>query len=133
MAALGLMDLHSADTPANVPRTESKPVTLPEETAQDLLIHKVEPEYPAIAKAARISGIVEVTAIISKTGEIHDLHAQCGPEGLIEAALAAIQLWKYRPYLLNGKPVEVQTTIRVTFALGNKKKPKFSKGSCHVE
>jgi protein TonB len=122
-----------ADTPANVPRSESKPVIIPEDEAVGILIHKVNPEYPAKAKKARISGIVILKATISKTGEILDLHAECGPESLLEASLKAVREWKYRPYLLRGEPVEVQTTIRVTFALGDKKKLPFSKDSCPVE
>jgi protein TonB len=62
-----------------------------------------------------------------------DLHAECGPESLLEASLNAVREWKYRPYLLRGEPVEVQTTIRLTFALGDKKKLPFSKDSCPVE
>jgi protein TonB len=98
-----------------------------------MLIHKVNPEYPGIAKAARISGIVTVKAKISTAGEISDLHVECGPEILREPSLKAIREWKYRPYLLRGEPVEVQTTIKVTFALGGKKKVPFSKDSCPVE
>lgn len=62
-----------------------------------------------------------------------DLHAECGPESLLEASLKAVREWKYRPYLLRGETVEVQTTIRLTFALGDKKKLPFSKDSCPVE
>ncbi len=98
-----------------------------------MLIHKVNPEYPRIAKAARISGIVTLKATISKAGEISDLHVECGPEILRGPSLKAIREWKYRPYLLHGKPVDVQTTIKVTFALGGKKKLPLSKDSCPVE
>lgn len=98
-----------------------------------MLIHKFDPEYPAKARKARISGIVILKATISKTGEISDLHAECGPEILQESSLKAVRDWKYRPYLLHGEPVEVQTTIKVTFALGGKKKLPFSKDSCPVE
>ena len=122
-----------ADTPANIPRSDSKPIIIPENAAVGLLIHKVEPKYPGIAKAARISGIVILRATISKTGEILDLHAECGPEILQEASIKAVREWKYRPYFLRGEPVEVQTTIKLTFALGDKKKLPFSKDSCPVE
>ncbi len=137
-AALGLMghfsgDAALADTPTNVPRSDSKPVIIPEGLAVGMLIYKVEPEYPAKAKKARISGIVELKATISKTGEISDLHAECGPESLQESSLKAVRQWKYRPYILRGRPVEVQTTIRVIFALGDKKKLPFSKDSCPIK
>jgi TonB family protein len=137
-AALGFVghfseDAPLADTPANVPRSDSKPVIIPEDMAVGMLIHKVDPEYPRLAKAARISGIVTLKATISKTGEILDLHVECGPAILQEPSLKAIREWKYRPYLLRGEPVEVQTTIKITFALGGKKKLPFSKDSCPVE
>ncbi|MGD0737728.1 MAG: energy transducer TonB [Terracidiphilus sp.] len=98
-----------------------------------MLIYKVNPEYPAEAKKARISGIVILKATISKAGDISDLHAECGPAILLEPSLKAVREWKYRPYLLRGVPVEVDTTIKVTFALGGKKKLPFSKDSCPVE
>jgi TonB family protein len=121
------------DTPANTPRPAPKWVNVPGDVAAGLLIHKVDPEYPRLAKAARVSGIVTLRATISKTGEIVDLHVECGPTILQEPSVKAIREWKYRPYLLNGTPVEVQTTIKVTFALGGKKKLPFSKDSCPVE
>jgi protein TonB len=122
-----------ADTPTNVPPPSSKTVVIPQELAVGLLIHKVEPEYPIEAKKARISGIVILKATISKTGEILGLHAECGPEMLQEASLKAVRQWTYKPYLLRGEPVEVQTTIKVVFALGGKKKLPFSKDSCPLE
>ena len=126
-------DAALANTLANVPPSGSKPVTIPNDVAVGMLIYKVDPEYPAKAKAARISGIVILKATISKAGEISDLHPECGPAILQEPSLKAVREWKYRPYLLRGEPVEVQTTIRVTFALGGKKKLPFSKDSCPVE
>jgi TonB family protein len=121
------------DTPVSVPLSDPKPIDIPADTMAGMLIHKADPEYPRLAKAARISGIVTVNATISKTGEIVDLHVQCGPKILQEPALKAIREWKYRPYLLNGESVEVQTTIKVIFTLGGKKKLPFSKDSCPVE
>ena len=91
-----------ADTPANVPRSDSKPVIIPADVMVGILIHKVDPEYPRLAKAARISGIVTLKATISKTGEILDLRVECGPAILQEPSLKAIREWKYRPYLLRG-------------------------------
>ena len=126
-------DAPLADTPTNVPQKGSKRVIIPEDVAVGMLIHKVNPEYPAKAKKARISGIVILVATISKTGEIRDLHAECGPESLLEPSPKAVREWKYRPYLLRGEPIEVQTTVKITFALGDKKKVPFSKDSCPVE
>jgi len=61
-----------------------------------------------------------------------NLHAECGPEILQEASIKAVRQWTYKPYLLHGEPVEVETEIRVGFALGDKKKLPFSKDSCPV-
>jgi protein TonB len=72
-------------------------------------------------------------ATISKAGDITNLRVICGPQMLQDASIKAVQQWKYRPYTVHGEPVEVETTIRVTFTLGDKKKLKFSKDSCPVQ
>ncbi|MFZ0796938.1 MAG: energy transducer TonB [Terriglobales bacterium] len=81
------------------------------------LIHKVEPPYPKLAQSARIQGQVLLTAIISKTGEIENLVLISGHPLLAPAAIEAVKQWRYRPFLLNGEPVEVETTITVNFEL----------------
>lgn len=78
----------------------------------------VSPVYPAIAKAAHVSGAVVLRAVISKTGDIQSLSVVSGPEMLRSSAVAAVQGWKYRPYLLNGQPTEVDTTVTVNFTFG---------------
>jgi len=82
-----------------------------------LLIHKVQPPYPPIARAARIQGSVVLRAIISKEGEIQDLQLVSGHPMLVQGAIDSVKQWHYRPYLLNGQPVEVETTITVNFQL----------------
>lgn len=82
-----------------------------------MLVHQVQPEYPTIAKSARISGEVVLKAIVSKEGEIQDLQLVSGHPMLVKAAIEAVKQWRYRPYLLNGQPVEVETTITVIFSL----------------
>jgi periplasmic protein TonB len=77
-----------------------------------------EPRYPTIAIAARVQGTVVLAATISKTGTIENLRVVSGPSMLAMAAEQAVQTWRYRPYLLNGAPVEVETTVRVLFHLG---------------
>lgn len=79
------------------------------------LINKVEPLYPPLARSARIQGQVVLTAIISKDGTIEDLRVLSGHPLLIQAALDAVRQWRYKPYLLNGEPVEVETTVTVNF------------------
>jgi protein TonB len=75
------------------------------------------PMYPAIAGAAHLQGTVVLQATISKTGAIEDLRVLSGPPMLLNAAFDAVKTWRYRPYLLNGEPVEVETTINVVFKL----------------
>jgi protein TonB len=82
------------------------------------LLAKTLPQYPAIAKAAHIQGIVVLQATISKTGSIQNLRVISGPPMLQQAAMDAVRSWRYKPYLLNGEPVEVETTINVVFNLG---------------
>lgn len=84
-----------------------------------LLLSKVIPEYPAIAKAAGVQGDVKLHAIISKDGAIQSLAVISGSAMLIPSALNAVQQWKYRPYMLNGQPVEVETFITVSFKKTN--------------
>jgi len=81
------------------------------------LINQVKPIYPPLAKQARISGTVELSAIIGKDGRVQDLKVVRGHPLLVQAALDAVKNWIYKPTLLNGEPVEVSTTIDVNFTL----------------
>lgn len=82
-----------------------------------LLVNKVQPVYPPLARQTRISGTVRLHAIISKAGTIQELTVISGHPLLVRAALDAVQQWRYRPTLLNSEPVEVDTTIDVIFSL----------------
>jgi len=84
---------------------------------QGQILQKTQPVYPPIAKAAHMQGTVTLHAIISKTGTIEKLEAISGPEMLKGAALDAVKSWRYKPYLLNGEPTEVDTTVIVNFNL----------------
>ena len=95
-----------------------KKVTISAGVSQGLAISRPSPTYPAIAKAARVSGTVVLRATISKTGTIEGLQVVDGPPMLRQSALDAVRTWRYRPYLLNGEPVEVDTTVNVIFSLG---------------
>jgi protein TonB len=81
------------------------------------LIYKPQPPYPPMARAARIQGPVILRAIISKAGTIENLQTLSGHPLLVPAALEAVKHWRYRPYVLNGEPVEVETQITVNFIL----------------
>jgi protein TonB len=82
-----------------------------------LLIRKVPPTYPPLARQARIQGVVILQAQISKTGDIQNLQLISGHPMLAPAAIEAVKQWKYKPYLLNGEPVEVDTQVQVNFTL----------------
>lgn len=81
------------------------------------LLRKVQPVYPPLAKGARIQGPVVLAAVISKAGTIENLRALSGHPMLVGAAIDAVSQWRYRPYILNGEPVEVETRIVVNFTL----------------
>ena len=83
------------------------------------LINKPTPEYPPLAKMARISGMVKLEAIISKDGTIQDLKVLSGHPLLVKSAMEAVQRWRYQPTLLNGEPVEVITEVEVNFTLSD--------------
>ena len=83
------------------------------------LTRKVTPEYPQIAKAARVQGTVVLHAIIAKDGSIQELQYVSGPPLLMKAAMDAVREWHYRPTMLNSEPVEVDTTISVVFTFGS--------------
>ena len=81
------------------------------------LLFRAQPIYPPIARQARVLGMVELRAIISKAGTIENLTVVSGHPMLVKAAVDAVRQWRYRPYLLNNDPVEVETEITVTFVL----------------
>ena len=93
-------------------------IRLPSRLVEGNIIYKSIPPYPTIAKAAGVEGTVEMQATISKTGTIENLRVISGKEMLRQAAIDAVKTWRYRPYLLNGQPVEVETTVDVIFKLG---------------
>ncbi|HEV2280377.1 MAG TPA: energy transducer TonB [Acidobacteriaceae bacterium] len=108
-------------TPPSAPRVEPArprgPVHVSGGLAEGRLIVPIQPVYPAIAREAHIQGTVVVEAIISTSGRIENTHVVSGPPLLVQAALNAIQQARYRPFLLNNQPIEVETTIRVVFTL----------------
>jgi protein TonB len=83
--------------------------------AEGMKVHDVQPTYPQMARIAHIQGDVTLQATISKSGSIENLRAVSGHPILIQAALDAVRQWKYKPYVLNGEPVEVETQITVKF------------------
>jgi len=82
-----------------------------------MLIKQVQPTYPRPAVAARIEGTVLLAAVVDMQGRITQLHALSGHPLLVPAAIEAVKQWRYRPYILNGNPVEVETQVSVIFTL----------------
>jgi TonB family protein len=97
--------------------TPGERVHVSQGVSQGLLTRKVAPSYPPLARQARISGTVELKALINQTGEVESLSLISGHPMLAPAAIDAVKQWRYRPYLLNGKAVNVETEITVNFAL----------------
>lgn len=105
--------------PAHVEKRQpSAPVPVGGDVQMAKLIRKVLPEYPPIARSARISGVVRLIGIIAKDGTIRDLQLVSGHPLLARAAMDAVRQWVYKPTLLNGMPVEVIAPIEVRFTLG---------------
>ena len=102
----------------NHPSQPNGPVNVKADVMQNQILHKVTPVYPLEAKKARIQGNVELEAIIETSGEVGNLKVISGPAALQQSALDAVRQWTYKPFLLNGAPVEVKTTINVTYTLG---------------
>ncbi len=107
-----------SSTPVAVPKIATpQRVRVSAGVTQGLLVKRVQPNYPPLARQARIQGTVVLQAQISKTGDIENLQLISGHPMLAPAAIEAVKQWKYRPYLLNGEPVEVETQVQVNFTL----------------
>ena len=100
-----------------VPKTMPETLQLSQGVSQGLLIKKIAPVYPPSALQLRKQGTVELLATISKTGEITKVRVLSGDSMLAKAALDAVRQWKYRPFLLNAEPVQIETQITIIFRL----------------
>jgi protein TonB len=112
--------VNSTSNLPNVPKLQPvvpRRISISQGVTKGMLVHQPQPAYPEIAKAARIQGNVILQAVISRDGSIQDLQLVSGHPMLVPAAIEAVKQWRYRPYLLNGQPVEVETTITVIFQL----------------
>jgi len=112
--------ISSSSSPAAIPRLSPPPpavqrVRVSQGVTKGLLIYRVEPAYPPLAKQARIQGVVVMTALIDKGGNVQNLQVVSGHPLLAPAAIEAVKQWRYKPFLLNGQPVEVETTVTVNF------------------
>jgi len=110
----------SANSTAIIPRIEPvKRIRISQGVTQGMVIRKIEPSYPKLALSARVTGVVLVKAVINREGAITELQVVSGHPILVPAAIEAVKQWRYRPYLLNGDPVEVETYITVTFQISS--------------
>ena len=98
-------------------QSTTEPQSVPAKTMEEHVLTKFPPKYPADAKEARIQGKVVLDAIISKTGEVENLKVISGPSKLQQSALDAVRHWTYKPFIVNGDPVDVETTVTVTYTL----------------
>jgi periplasmic protein TonB len=114
--ALPIVNSH-AETPP--PPEQPKRIRVSQSVIEARLVRKVQPAYPILAIQVRREGRVELHAIIAKNGSIESLEVVSGDPMFLQSALAAVRDWRYQPTLLNGQPVEVDTTIVVIYTLSH--------------
>ena len=115
--AAGTVDPPARATASATQGSKAMRVRVSQGVMQGMVISKVQPSYPPDARAARIQGPVVMAAIIGKDGTVQNVRVVSGDPMLTPAGVDAVKQWKYRPYLLNGNPVEVDTQITVNFTL----------------
>ena len=110
------LEQESKSEPARPTQQElPKRVRVSEGVMRTLLIKKVQPKYPEEARKKHVEGTVLMKTIISHEGDVQELTVVSGDPLLVPAALEAAKQWKYRPYLLHGQPVEIETQIMMNF------------------
>ena len=112
--------LRSTDRAPVLAKTPAPPLTrirVPAGITAANLVYDVAPKYPPEAGRARIEGTVVLWAVIGKDGTVKDVRVERGLPALVQAAIEAVRQWRYRPYLLNGEPVEVDSQITINFTL----------------
>jgi protein TonB len=90
-------------------------VHVPADVMAKLVTHRVDPDYPAAARPAKLRGVVVLDVVVGRDGSVVDVHALNGPEVLARAAMDALRWWRFEPYRIEGKPVAVETTVAVEF------------------
>jgi TonB family protein len=116
---LSLTACISLSAAQDTPQTPAQAVHVSAEVAADLLVSKVDPIYPPLARQARIQGVVSLKVIVGNTGDVEDVQLVTGHPMLAPAAIAAVKQWKYRPYLLNGEPIRADIQVQINFTLSN--------------
>jgi TonB family protein len=91
------------------------PLKVPTDAMQKLLVHRVDPIYPADARQQNLQGIIALDIVVGPDGSVASTRALNGPDVLARAAMDALRWWKFQPYRVNGEPVTVETTVAVEF------------------
>jgi len=116
----GVLDSIGAGIHVIVPPPPPAPSAHPPRVSRMMegnLIYRVQPQYPTLARQARVQGVVVLRAVITRDGKIANLQVMSGPPLLVQSAINAVLQWRYRPYYLNNEPVEVETQVTVNFTL----------------
>jgi len=88
---------------------------VPADVMEKLVTHRVDPDYPAAARPAKLQGVIVLDVVVGRDGSVVDVHALNGPEVLARAAMDAMRWWRFEPYRVDGQPVVVETTLAMEF------------------
>ncbi|MCU1299750.1 MAG: outer rane transport energization protein TonB [Candidatus Sulfotelmatobacter sp.] len=109
------------DLESTIPKDDKKvEVELPQahvpaDVMQKLVIHRVDPDYPAAARPAKLKAVIALDVVVGRDGSVVEIHPLNGPDVLARAAMEALRWWRFEPYRVDGKPVAVETTVAVEF------------------
>ena len=88
---------------------------VPADVMAKLVTHRVDPDYPEVARRANLQGVIVLDVVVGRDGSVVDMHAQNGPDELAQAAMDAMRWWRFAPYRVDGHPAVVETTVAVEF------------------
>jgi TonB family protein len=100
---------------AEIIEAEQPKVHVPADVMEKLVTHRVDPEYPAGGRQAKLQGMIALDLVVGRDGSVVDIRALNGPDVLAKPAIDALRWWRFEPYLVEGKPVVVETTVAVEF------------------
>ena len=116
-AVMSMVGTHVTVRAGEAAAGKKGPIRVPTHVMAARIVSQVQPKYPEAAKKAKIQGAVVLSVTIGKDGTVENLKVVSGPKELRRSALDAVRRWTYKPFLVNGNPVEVETTIRVVYTL----------------
>jgi TonB family protein len=100
---------------AGIGEAQQPQVHVPADVMEKLVTHRVDPEYPAAGRRAKLQGVIALDLVVGRDGSVVDIHALNGPDVLAKAAMEALRWWRFEPYRVDGRPVVVETTVAVEF------------------